>query len=463
MVFSSIPFLYCFLPVVLIFYFLVKDQYKNTILFLSSVFFYAWGEPRNVFLMLISIWCTYFFGILIEKQKKKRRAKQICILSVLVSLVFLIYFKYVDFFIENINALTGTHIRLLRVALPIGISFYTFQLISYTIDVYRGEKAQKKFISLAAYITMFPQLVAGPIVRYKDIKKELETRNHSVSMAAEGIRFFMIGLAKKVLLANQLGQFVSLFQKSDEKSILFYWMYAAAFSLQIYFDFSGYSDMAIGLGKVFGFHLMENFHYPFMAKSMTDFWRRWHISLGSWFRDYVYIPMGGNRVKKARWFFNLAVVWFLTGFWHGAAWNFILWGMYFSILLILEKAFYLEALKKSRILSRVYTLSLLMISFVIFNASSLQGAVEEIGALFGAGALPFLSSETIYYLRSYCGIFLISIIAATPLGKNVWNKCALKKEKWMNLAEIILIVFALVLITAFLVDGSFNPFLYFRF
>ena len=463
MVFSSIPFLYCFLPIVLICYFLVKDKHKNTILFLSSVLFYAWGEPRNVFLMLISTWCTYFFGILIEKQKEKRRAKQLCILSVLVSLVFLIYFKYIDFFIENINALTGAHIRLLRVALPIGISFYTFQLISYTVDVYRGEKAQKKFISLAAYITMFPQLVAGPIVRYKDIKKELETRNHSVSMEAEGIRFFMIGLAKKVLLANQLGQFVSLFQKSDEKSILFYWMYAAAFSLQIYFDFSGYSDMAIGLGKVFGFHLMENFHYPFMAKSMTDFWRRWHISLGSWFRDYVYIPMGGNRVKKARWFFNLTVVWFLTGFWHGAAWNFILWGMYFAILLILEKAFYLDALKKSRILSRFYTLPLLMISFVIFNASSLKGAVAQIGSLFGAGGLPFLSSETIYYLRSYGGIFLISIIAATPLGKNLWNKWALRKEKWMNLAEIILIVFALILITAFLVDGSFNPFLYFRF
>ena len=463
MVFSSIPFLYCFLPVTLILYFLVKDRYKNFVLFLTSVFFYAWGEPKNVILMLISLTGTYFFGVLIEKQKQKKKAKQICILSVCVSLSFLAYFKYIDFFIENINAVTGLHIKMLRIALPIGISFYTFQLISYTIDVYRGEKAQKNFINLAAYITMFPQLVAGPIVRYKDIKTELENRTHSFSMAAEGIRFFMIGLTKKVLLANQLGQFCSVFQSSEEKSVLFYWLYALAFSLQIYFDFSGYSDMAIGLGRIFGFHFMENFHYPFTANSMTDFWRRWHISLGSWFRDYVYIPMGGNRVKKSRWYFNLAVVWFLTGFWHGAAWNFIFWGMYFAVLLILEKTFYLDWLKKSRVLSRIYTLFFLLISFVLFNAFSLEGAIVEIKAMFGLGNLPFLSAEAGYYFKSYGVIFLIAIIGATPFGKILWNKIAVRKEKIMNGAEVILVILALLLVTAFLVDGSFNPFLYFRF
>ena len=450
MVFSSIPFLYYFLPLVSASYFLVPKQYKNIVLFFSGILFYAWGEPKNVGIMMVSVFCSYIAGIQIAKQKEKRKKKMICILSVAVSLSFLIYYKYMGVFLPGL-------------VLPIGISFYTFQIISYTIDVYRGEKAQKSFIDLSAYITMFPQLVAGPIVRYRDIKEELEDRHHSFEMAADGIRKFTIGLAKKVLLANQLGEFCTLFQNSDEKSVVFYWAYAAAYSLQIYFDFSGYSDMAIGLGKIFGFHFLENFNYPFLSRSITEFWRRWHISLGNWFRDYVYIPMGGNRVKKSRWFFNLFVVWFLTGVWHGASLNFVVWGLYFAILLIMEKIYFKKYLDQKKVLSRIYTLFFVMISFVIFNADGMAGAVQDIGCLFGIGDLPFFTKEAGYYIQSYAMIFLSGIVCSTPLIRNLWGGFKEKYGKTMAFVEIIVVVLAMVIITAFLVDGTYNPFLYFRF
>ena len=372
MLFSSIPFLYYFLPLVLAVYFLTPARFRNAVLLLASLIFYAWGEPKYVLLMLASILSGYGFGLLQERYRGQKGAKLVCGLSVAVSLSFLLYFKYADFFLENFNAATGLGVPLLRIALPIGISFYTFQIISYTVDVYRGEPAQKNLIHLAAYVAMFPQLIAGPIVRYSDIAQQLEHRSHSTALAAEGVRRFLIGLGKKILIANQLGELCSVFRASDEKSVLFYWLYAVAFALHIYFDFSGYSDMAIGLGKVFGFHFLENFNYPYISASITEFWRRWHISLGTWFRDYVYIPLGGNRVGRARQLLNILVVWMLTGFWHGAAWNFVVWGLMFAVLLIMEKLWLLKPLSKCRPLAHLYVVFFVVISFVIFNAENMR-------------------------------------------------------------------------------------------
>ena len=376
------------------------------------------------------------------------------------------YFKYADFFIANFNAATGLSVPLLKIALPIGISFYTFQILSYTVDVYRGEvKAQRNYISLAAYVALFPQLIAGPIVRYSDIAAQLESRTHSFSNVALGTRRFILGLAKKVLIANALGELCDIFKESNDKSVLFFWLYAIAFTLHIYFDFSGYSDMAIGLGKIFGFDFLENFDYPYISGSITEFWRRWHMSLGSWFRDYVYIPLGGNRVSKARWFLNIFIVWMLTGFWHGAAWNFIVWGLFFAILLIIEKLWLLKPLKKSKVLSHIYVMFFVIISFVIFNAADMKEAFSYIGGMFGAGGIPFISEEWLYYLRSYGVVLIVAIIGATPLVKKLVLSVKKKStgEKIMNIAEPIMLVALLLVITAYLVDGSFNPFLYFRF
>lgn len=457
MLFSSIPFLYYFLPCVLILYFIVPKQLKNTALLLSSLVFYAWGEPKLVLLMLATITVGYILGILTEKHSKYK--KLYLLLAVVLSVAALGYFKYADFFIANFNAAFGLSVPLLKIALPIGISFYTFQILSYNIDVYRDEvEAQKNPINLAAYITMFPQLIAGPIVRYKDVAKQLEKRSHSFDKVALGIRRFVLGLSKKILIANALGELCDIFKNSDDKSILFYWMYAIAFSLHIYFDFSGYSDMAIGLGKIFGFDFIENFNYPYISKSITEFWRRWHMSLGTWFRDYVYIPLGGSRVKKARMFFNILVVWMLTGFWHGAAWNFVIWGLYFAVLLIIEKVFLLKYLDKTKVLNRIYVLFAVVISFVIFNAATMYEAVSYIGGMFGVGGIPLCSAEAIYYLRSFAVIFVLAIIGATPIPKKIATKI-----KVMQYIEPIVLLALLAVITAYLVDGSFNPFLYFRF
>ena len=465
MLFSSIPFLYYFLPLVLAVYFLTPARFRNAVLLLASLIFYAWGEPKYVLLMLASILSGYGFGLLQERYRGQKGAKLVCGLSVAVSLSFLLYFKYADFFLENFNAATGLGVPLLRIALPIGISFYTFQIISYTVDVYRGEPAQKNLIHLAAYVAMFPQLMAGPIVRYSDIAQQLEHRSHSTALAAEGVRRFLIGLGKKILIANQLGELCSVFRASDEKSVLFYWLYAVAFALHIYFDFSGYSDMAIGLGKVFGFHFLENFNYPYISASITEFWRRWHISLGTWFRDYVYIPLGGNRVGRARQLLNILVVWMLTGFWHGAAWNFVVWGLMFAVLLIMEKLWLLKPLSKCRPLAHLYVVFFVVISFVIFNAENMGQALSDIGGLFGAGGIPLVSAEAVYCLRSFALVLILAVLGATPLLRNGLVRLSQYPTagKVLNALEPFTLFVLLLVMTGYLVDGSFNPFLYFRF
>lgn len=460
MLFSSIPFLYVFLPAVLILYFAAPKKLKNTVILLSSLVFYACGEPKYVVLMVISILSGYVFGLLIERFRK--HAKLFLTLAAVTSLGLLGYFKYADFFISNFNALTGLSLPLAKIALPIGISFYTFQILSYDIDVYRGEvKAQKNIINFAAYVTMFSQLIAGPIVRYSDIAAQLETRVHGIDKTAVGIRRFVLGLGKKILIANALGELCDTFRASGDKSVLFFWIYAIAFTLHIYFDFSGYSDMAIGLGKIFGFDFIENFDYPYISASVTEFWRRWHISLGTFFRDYVYIPLGGNRVSKPRWMFNIFVVWFLTGMWHGAAWNFIVWGLYFAVILMIEKLWLLPHIKKMKVLPHITTLFLVVISFVIFNANSMGEAFSYIGAMLGAGEYPLVSREALYYLRSYAVVFVLALFGATPLPKKIFSseKC----RKPVMFAEPVALVVLMLVMTAYLVDGSFNPFLYFRF
>lgn len=466
MLFSSITFLFYFIPCVMILYFAVPKRFKNSVLLLASLFFYGWGEPKFLFFMLLSILQGYVFGILIEKYQKQKRSKVFLTVSVVFSLGLLGYCKYADFFISNFNSVTGLSVPLLNIALPIGISFYTFQILSYAVDVYRGEaKAQKNLINLAAYIAMFPQLIAGPIVRYSDIAEQLEDRKHSFEAASHGIRRFIIGLSKKILIANTLGELVSIFKASDEKSTAYYWLYALAYTLHIYFDFSGYSDMAIGLGKIFGFDFIENFNYPYISSSITEFWRRWHISLGSWFRDYLYIPMGGNRVKKPRWLFNIFVVWMATGLWHGAEWNFVLWGVMFAVLLMAEKLWLLEPLKKLKFINHVYVMFLVIISFVIFDAPNVTDAFHSIKAMFGAAGLPAVSRECLYYLSSYAVILAIAIVGATPLpAAAVKRLCKNKRgEAVVNVIEPLALMVLLVVCTAFLIDGSFNPFLYFRF
>ncbi|MCI8371568.1 MAG: MBOAT family protein [Lachnospiraceae bacterium] len=467
MLFSSTPFLFWFLPSVLILYFIVSNKLKNAVLLLSSLFFYGWGEPRYVVWMVLAIIMGYMFGRLMDRFRKEPTiSKILLVLSISSSLAMLGYFKYVDFFIGNFNAMTGLSVPLLQITLPIGISFYTFQILSYTIDVYRGDVVvQKNPIDLATYVALFPQLIAGPIVRYSDIANQLKKRTHSFKKTALGMRRFIIGLGKKIMIANLLGELCNIFRESDNKSVLFFWLYAVAYSLHIYFDFSGYSDMAIGLGKIFGFNFLENFHYPYISASITEFWRRWHISLGSWFRDYIYIPLGGNRVSAFRHLFNIFLVWMLTGFWHGAAWNFIVWGLYFAILLIIEKLWLFHYLKKSRILSHVYVMTLVIISFVIFDAVSMGQAFSYIKAMFGAGGYSLISAEFLYYLRSYGVVLILAMIGATPLPQKLWNRVSATSVggNVMILVEPLAISALLVVCTAYLIDGSYNPFLYFRF
>ena len=466
MLFSSIPFLYYFLPCVILLYLVAPKCIKNTVLLLASLVFYAWGEPKYVVLMTVTILLGYVLGLLIERYHGKKPAKLFLILSIVIDLGFLAYFKYADFFIQNFNAVTGLSLELLHIALPVGISFYTFQILSYTVDVYRGDvKAQRNPINLAAYVALFPQLSAGPIVRYSDIEVQLAERTHSFEKTAYGIRRFIIGLGKKVLIADMFAGFCSSFLASDDKSVLFYWMYAIAYSLQIYFDFSGYSDMAIGLGRIFGFEFLENFNYPFISGSITEFWRRWHMSLGSWFRDYVYIPLGGNRVSKGRHIFNIFVVWMLTGFWHGASWNFVLWGLFFGVLLLIEKLWLLKYLKKAKVWNHIYVLIPVLFSFVLFSSVHLGDLADNISGMIGLGGVPVISAETVYYLRSYAVIFILAIIGATPVVSQAASYVQNTKigSKILTFAEPAVLAVLLLVITGYLVDGSFSPFLYFRF
>ena len=458
MLFSSIPFLYYFLPAVLIVYFAVPKRIKNAVLLLSSLIFYGWGEPKYVILMIATIAAFYFCGLGIGRAKSRKTQKIWLTVSVVIGIALLTVFKYADFFLQSFAAVTGLSIPLLKLALPIGISFYTFQCMSYVVDVYRGTAApQKNIVTFGAYVALFPQLIAGPIVRYVDVARELENRETTMEDAMTGIRRFLIGLGKKILLANQLGLLTEVFRASNEKSVLFHWLYAVAFMLHIYFDFSGYSDMAIGLGRIFGFHFIENFNYPYLSKSVTEFWRRWHMSLGSWFRDYVYIPLGGNRVGSGRWVFNIMVVWMLTGLWHGASWNFVLWGLLFAAVLLIEK--WLPVLQKlPAVLRHGYVLLIVMLSFVLFNAADLAQAVQDMAGLFGG--LPLTTAESLYYLRSYAVVFALSIVGATPLPKRI---AARIPEKALAIVEPVVLIALLLTCTAYLVDGSFNPFLYFRF
>lgn len=463
MVFSSITFLFYFLPIVLIIYYLIPNKYKNIVLLISSFIFYFYGEPKNIYIMILSILATYIFGILIDKYKKTKYSKIFLILSIFINIGLLIYFKYADFIIKNINLWLSNKIDLIHVILPIGISFYTFQLISYIVDVYRGEaKVQKNIIKLSTYISLFPQLIAGPIVRYTTIENQLENREYNMKNFSIGVRRFIIGLGKKVMIANVMGNLINIFLVSDEKSVLFYWLYAIALMIQIYFDFSGYSDMAIGLGKMLGFDFPENFNYPYIATSITDFWRRWHISLSSWFRDYIYIPLGGNRVSKLKWIRNIIIVWMLTGLWHGAEWNFVIWGLYFGVLLIIEKVFLLKWLQKiPKVISRIYTLFIVMISFIIFNGEGISTILENIGGLFKFVSIPLITNESMYYLKSYIIVIILGIIGATLICKNILTNEKLKKI--VNILEPIYLLLIFIICTSYIVDGSFNPFLYFRF
>ena len=476
MLFCSIEFIFLFMPIFLLIYYTVPEKYGNLILFLGSLFFYAYGERKFFWLILVSL--VLHYGLTRYAEGKSRECQRVClILLLLYGFGMLFVFKYMDFFAANWNHLAvwltdrGSSIQLPqvtvpKVSLPLGISFYTFQVISYTVDVYRGSvQAQKNLLMFAAYVAMFPQLVAGPIVRYSDIRSQLENRMHSVEKCAYGIRRFVTGLSKKILIANVLGELIGHFQASEEKSVLFFWMYAIAFMLQIYFDFSGYSDMAVGLGAVFGFDFPENFRYPYCSASITEFWRRWHISLGAWFRDYLYIPLGGSHVKPVRWIFNIFLVWMATGFWHGAAWNFILWGLMYAVLLLIEKTWLLPYLKKHKIIGHLYVLFFVLIGFVLFDASSVADFWDCIVSMFGGGQIKPVTTENLYYLKSYAVIILTAVIGATPLPARLYGRLQKKKglKQTLDIAEILLLVMLLLLCVAFLVDGSFNPFLYFRF
>ena len=482
MLFSSISFLYYFLAAVLLLYFIVPFKFKvfkrktgeyvyfevkNFVLLIASLFFYFYGEPIYTILMIGTITVNYIMGLLVDKFRGTVWSKIALIFSIVVSLGSLGFFKYSDFFITNVNALMGAEINLLNLALPIGISFYTFQTLSYTVDVYRGDaKVQKSFIRLATYVALFPQLIAGPIVRYTTVEEDLTERKHTFENFSCGATRFIIGLSKKVLIADTLGGLARTLMASDDQSVVMYWIYAIAISLQLYFDFSGYSDMAIGLGRIFGFRFLENFNYPFISKSIAEFWRRWHMSLGTWFRDYVYIPMGGNRVSNWRWLFNTLTVWFLTGFWHGADWTFIFWGLFFALFLVLEKFFLNKFFAKlPRVFSHIYVVVLILISFVLFSANGIKGAIHDIGSMFGAGNLPFWSAETGYYLAGHAFVLAAAIFGSTPVVKNVVLKIKATKagNLVLNILEPVFVVVMLLVVTAYFVDGSFSPFLYFRF
>ena len=461
MVFSSTPFLYYFLPLVCIFYFILPRKFKNFCLLIFSGLFYFLGEPKYIVVMLASTLVAFLFGFLIDKAEGNKR-KAFLTLSLVLNFLPLLFFKYTDFFISNINSI-GLNIPLLKLVLPIGISFYTFQLTSYTIDLYRKDVAvQKNFINFACYIALFPQLIAGPIVRYSIIADQLENRKHTIEKTSEGIFRFSVGLGKKVIIANVLGEFTAL-AGENLTGALFWWLSAIAYALQIYFDFSGYSDMAIGLGKIFGFDFEENFNYPFISKSIAEFWRRWHISLGSWFRDYVYIPMGGNRVSSYRWFFNIFTVWFLTGFWHGASWNFIIWGLYFAFFLLLEKAVLGKIFAMlPKFISHIYVIFFVIISFVIFKETDFSMLFSFLYNMLNIFAP--LSSEAIYYITSYLPIIIIAAVGSTPIMKKICTKITEKGgEKVLDWLKPVFVAVILLVITAFSVDGSFNPFLYFRF
>lgn len=463
MVFASITFIYYFLPLFLIVYFVVPKKYKNIVLLLFSFIFYFYGEPKYILLMLIEVLFAYFMTRSLEENK----SKSLLVVMLSFHLLLLCIFKYFNFILENVNSLIGGNISLLNIVLPIGISFYTFQIISYEIDVYNGKvKASKSLIEFMTYVFLFPQLIAGPIVRYESVRDELKERSVNSDEFSYGCKRFIIGLFKKVVIANNIGELASVLNGSSEVSILLYWMLGISYMLQIYFDFSGYSDIAIGIGRMIGFKFPENFDYPYMKDSVTNFWRHWHMTLGSWFRDYVYIPLGGNRVSVIKHIRNILVVWLLTGLWHGASWNFIIWGLYFGVILIIEKYFLSKFLDRlPKVVRVIYTNFVVMISFIIFSSDNLSSAVTVIHGMFSFGSLSLYNSFILYYVRSYGLIIVMGILFSTSILKNI-NEI-LRKNKFMNgiinIIEVLVLFAILVIVTSMLIDSSYNPFLYFRF
>lgn len=472
MVFSSVTFLTGFLPMVLLLYYVLPKRGKhpmrirNTLLFLASLVFYAWGEPVYVILMLISTFADYAFALYADCWNQKgdrRRARRGVYASVLVNLGMLGFFKYTDFIIGSLNGLLGCEIPLLHLPLPIGISFYSFQTLSYTIGVYRGEaRPQRSPLDLGAYVALFPQLIAGPIVRYSTVAEQLQERKESLDSFSDGFCRFIVGLGKKVLLANQVGYVFAQLSASPRPSVAGAWLGALAFGLQIYFDFSGYSDMAIGLGRMFGFEFLENFNYPYIARSITDFWRRWHISLSSWFRDYVYIPLGGNRGGRAKQYRNLLIVWLLTGIWHGASWNYVLWGLYYAVLLVAEKALLGKWLVRlPSALQHLYTLLLVLVGWVIFAFEDLSQMGLWLQTMFGLGGGALIDRQTLFYLKNYAACILLAIAASFPWWKSLLEK--VRSSRALQTVQAVLWLALFVLSIAFLVSDTYNPFLYFRF
>lgn len=466
MVFSSTIFLCVYLPLVLLGYYICPKKGKNLFLLIASLIFYAWGEPKYVFLMIFSILVNYVFGLLMDKHREnKKRLKLLLVISVIIDLGLLSVFKYTDFIITNINSVFGAGFDLLNIALPIGISFYTFQAMSYTIDVYRDDvRVQRNLIDFGMYITMFPQLIAGPIVRYSDVQDQLAERSVTTAGFSEGIMRFVVGLGKKVLLANQMGAvWTQIYALGGDISALMAWTGAAAYTFQIYFDFSGYSDMAIGLGRMFGFKFPENFRYPYESVSITDFWRRWHITLSTWFKEYLYIPLGGNRRGLARQALNLLIVWTLTGFWHGAGWNFVMWGLYYFAILFIEKLFLLKALDKlPRLFRHAYALLLIVIGWVIFASDDVSVMLPYLGSMFGANGA--LGGMDVYTLLTRAALMVICCVASTELPKRLFVTAAGKmNEKAAFTVKSVLTLTLLALSVVFLIGDSYNPFLYFRF
>lgn len=458
MVFSSILFIFRFLPIAMGIYFLTPKKLKNLSLLILSLIFYSWGEPRYFLLMIASIFVDYFISINIEKNNKNKKIKILLLaISIIFNVGILFFFKYINFFIENINSIFNMSLNNVKITLPLGISFYTFQTMSYTIDVFLGKvKAEKNIINFGAFVCLFPQLIAGPIVKYIDISKELKNRDINLDEIQEGIRLFILGLGSKVLIANNIGSLWNEVETMGFNNIstILAWMGIIAFSLQIYFDFNGYSLMAIGLGKILGFNFPNNFNYPYESRSITEFWRRWHITLGQWFKQYVYIPLGGNRLGRARTYFNLFIVWFLTGLWHGASYNFILWGLYFFILICMEKNGLLNLLNKHKLISHIYTIFFILVGWVLFAVIDLNKIINFLKKMFIFNA----GNEWIYYLRNYIIIYTIAIIFSTSFLKKIYNKFVKN-----NIVDTIILITIFLLSIAYLVDSSYNPFLYFRF
>lgn len=466
MVFSSTIFLCVYLPLVLLGYYICPKKGRNLFLLIASLVFYAWGEPKYVFLMIFSILVNYIFGRLMDKHREnKKRLKLMLVLSVVIDIGLLSVFKYTDFIITNVNAIFGANFDLLNIALPIGISFYTFQAMSYTIDVYRNDvRVQKNLIDFGMYITMFPQLIAGPIVRYADVQDQLAERSVTTADFSEGIMRFVVGLGKKVLLANQMGAVWSeIYALGGDVSALMAWTGAIAYTFQIYFDFSGYSDMAIGLGRMFGFKFPENFRYPYQSVSITDFWRRWHITLSTWFKEYLYIPLGGNRYGLARQALNLLIVWSLTGFWHGAGWNFVMWGLYYFVILFIEKLFLLKALDKlPKLFRHVYALLLIVIGWVIFASDDVSVLLPYLGSMFGANGA--IGGMDVYTLLTKAALLIICCVASTELPKRLFlSATGAMNEKAAFTIKSVMTIALLALSMILLIGDSYNPFLYFRF